>query len=266
MQLDISHTTRFSYDTPPSFGLLHLRVRPRSNALQSIDTWSVELNGLSQHCTFQDQHRNHVDLVEVSSGSNQLEICVSGKVTTFDRGGVLGAHDDAAPLWYFRRQSVLTEPKESIQHLCRPFIQQTGADVSMLHELSAAILRAVAYVPGTTNVNTTASQALDAKNGVCQDHTHIMLSAARMLGYPARYVSGYLRLEESDIQEASHAWAEVYVDGLGWVGFDVSNGISPDERYVRLSQGLDYREAAPTHGIMLGAGRESLEVTLNVQQ
>ena len=67
-------------------------------------------------------------------------------------------------------------------------------------------------------------------------------------------------------QEATHAWAEAHVDGLGWVGFDVSNSISPDERYVRVATGLDYREAAPVSGLLVGAGVESLAVTLQVQQ
>ncbi|MFN5778713.1 MAG: transglutaminase family protein, partial [Novosphingobium sp.] len=64
----------------------------------------------------------------------------------------------------------------------------------------------------------------------------------------------------------SHAWAEVHVDGLGWVGFDVANGISPDERYVRVATGRDYAEAAPVTGLSWGAGETRLAVTLAVEQ
>ena len=67
-------------------------------------------------------------------------------------------------------------------------------------------------------------------------------------------------------QEASHAWAEAYIDGIGWVGFDVSNGISPDERYIRVATGLDYKEAAPISGMRFGDGGETMVVTLQVQQ
>ena len=63
-----------------------------------------------------------------------------------------------------------------------------------------------------------------------------------------------------------HAWAEAHVDGLGWVGFDVSNGISPDTRYVRVATGLDYREAAPISGMRYGEGAESMAVSLQIQQ
>ena len=103
-------------------------------------------------------------------------------------------------------------------------------------------------------------------SGVCQDHTHVFITIARLFGYPARYVSGYLMLENSIEQNASHAWAEVHLEGLGWVGFDVSNGISPDDRYVRIATGLDYREAAPVSGIWFGGGKESMTVKLQVQQ
>ena len=93
-----------------------------------------------------------------------------------------------------------------------------------------------------------ADAAIEHGCGVCQDHAHIFVAAARSLGYPARYVSGYLLMDDANTEEASHAWAEAHVDGLGWVGFDISNGISPDTRYVRVATGLDYAQAAPVTG------------------
>ncbi|MEM7291095.1 MAG: transglutaminase family protein, partial [Pseudomonadota bacterium] len=98
------------------------------------------------------------------------------------------------------------------------------------------------------------------------DHAHIFLGAARMLGFPARYVSGYLMLNDRVDQDASHAWTEVHVDGLGWVGFDISNRISPDERYIPVATGLDYLETAPISGMRFGASSESMVVNLQVQQ
>ena len=67
-------------------------------------------------------------------------------------------------------------------------------------------------------------------------------------------------------QAASHAWAEAYVPGLGWVAFDASNGISPDERYVRMAVGRDYRDAMPVSGIRLGRAEEQLAVSITVEQ
>jgi len=86
------------------------------------------------------------------------------------------------------------------------------------------------------------------------------------MGRPARYVSGYLLMDDRIEQQATHAWAEAYVDGIGWIGFDPSNGISPDSRYVRIATGLDFKEAAPLSGVTYGDANETLSTALTVQQ
>lgn len=86
------------------------------------------------------------------------------------------------------------------------------------------------------------------------------------MGFPGRYVSGYLRIDDVVEQVASHAWAEVHVEGLGWVAFDCSNGISADARYVRIATGRDYRDAMPVIGIRLGQAQEQLAVQIRVEQ
>jgi transglutaminase-like putative cysteine protease len=135
-----------------------------------------------------------------------------------------------------------------------------------LHALSSVIRETVAYEVGASEADWSAEDALAAGKGVCQDHTHIFLSCARALGYPARYVSGYLMLNDRIVQDAMHAWAEAHIDGLGWVGFDVSNGISPDTRYVRVASGLDYADAAPVSGTRIGGNTETLSVAIDVVQ
>ena len=141
----------------------------------------------------------------------------------------------------------------------------TDDDISRLHQLMAAIRERVAYRTGATDADTNAEEAVERGEGVCQDHAHIFISAARELGFPARYVSGYLKMAESE-QAASHAWAEAHVSQLGWVAFDVANGISPDEAYVRVATGRDYRDAMPVSGIRVGSGDEHLAVSITVEQ
>ena len=136
----------------------------------------------------------------------------------------------------------------------------------MLHDLSARVLAGASYAKGATDTRTTGEQAVAAGQGVCQDHAHIFIGIARQLGVPSRYVSGYLLMDGQVEQEATHAWAEAHVEGLGWTGFDISNGISPDARYVRLATGRDYREAAPILGISYGAAMEETAVEVRVTQ
>ena len=98
------------------------------------------------------------------------------------------------------------------------------------------------------------------KRGVCQDITHIFIASARQLGIPARYVSGYFhRADGVNEQQAGHAWAEAFVEHLGWVGFDPTNGIGTTDAHLRVAVGLDYLGAAPVRGTRFGGDGESLE-------
>ncbi|MEO0550517.1 MAG: transglutaminase family protein [Pseudomonadota bacterium] len=266
MLLKIDHQTRYEYTAPVTFALQQLRTRPLSSRCQTVIDWKISLKGAKLQTSFVDQHGNHVDLVELESGTEEIVISVSGEVETIETNGVLGRHTLAMPLWFYLRQSELTKPGPQIDKLIESLDAPDRRDVLTLHALSAMILERVAYKTGQTGIQTTAEAALEHAAGVCQDHTHIFLSAARELGFPARYVSGYLMMDDRIEQEASHAWAEAHIDGLGWVGFDVSNSISPDERYVHVARGTDYRDAAPTTGFLVGAQGENLVVSLQVQQ
>jgi transglutaminase-like putative cysteine protease len=169
-------------------------------------------------------------------------------------------------LWYFRRSTELTRAGPNVRGLAKGLREEEAEDIPRLHALSSRILSEVPYEIGPTDATTTAEEAIEKGSGVCQDHAQIFVAAARSLGYPARYVSGYLMMDDRVHQDASHAWAEAHVEGVGWVGFDISNGISPDVRYVRVATGLDYREAAPVSGLRFGDGGERLSIDIQVQQ
>ncbi len=137
--------------------------------------------------------------------------------------------------------------------------------LEMAHRLSEAVADTIAYRPGTTNAHTTAAEAVAQGEGVCQDHAHALLALARHNGMPARYVSGYLHAtSDGSLHEAAHAWAEVWIKGLGWVGFDAANRCCADDRYIRLGSGADAQDAAPIRGIARGPGSENLEVAVAV--
>ena len=96
-----------------------------------------------------------------------------------------------------------------------------------------------------------------------RDQAETFIAAARLLGFPARYVSGYLVLDGAAEKAASHAWAEAHVDGLGWVGFDAANNMCPDETYVRVATGRDHHDAMPVSGIRSGQSEERLAVSID---
>ena len=265
VKLNITHTTSYSYDAPVTYALQQVRLTPVSDSQQTVLNWAVAVEGGRRELTFQDQHRNHTILVSVKPGESVVRVVASGEVETNASSGILGKAYGVAPLWHFQQLTERTAPGKAIRALARPIL--SGEDwLRELHTLSAAILLAVPYNTGATHTETTAEEALAGGGGVCQDHAQIFIAAVRQAGIPARYVSGYLMMNDRIEQDASHAWAEVHLDGLGWVGFDVSNGISPDERYVRLATGRDSREAAPISGMRLGDASESMIVSLQIQQ
>lgn len=265
MRLKISHVTTYSYDAPDHYALLQLRATPRSGCGQKVLDWTTTITGGQKELSFRDQHDNHVDLVLVDRDATVVEIRSEGTIETEDRAGVIGPNNAMAPVWLYTAAT----PATAAGPLLRKLVTQARRleaenDLDRMHRLSAMILQTVPWATGRTDARTTAEAALEAGEGVCQDHAHIMIAAARAMGYPARYVSGYLLMDGQTEQEASHAWCEICLDPLGWVGFDVSNGISPDDRYVRVALGLDYAEAAPVHGHRMGSGSEALNVHLQV--
>lgn len=267
MRLSIRHETRYRYDAPARYGLQRVRLIPRDAPGLRVAAWRLEVEGGRIECEHDDHHMNRVALVSLDEGPHEVRLIAEGVVETEDRSGVVGETAGFAPLWLYRRVTPSTQPGPGLRRLVRA-VSGAGHDgeVATLHALMHAVAEAVSYEIGTTGVDHTAEQALEAGRGVCQDHAHIFIAAARLLGTPARYVSGYLCMDARAEQEATHAWAEAWAEGLGWIGFDVSNGQCPDGRYVRVATGLDYQDAAPTAGLRYGGGTEDLSVALRVEQ
>ena len=266
MRLAIRHTTHYRFGHPVVHGLQRLRLTPKTTHGQQIREWSMGFEGARLELEYDDHNVNRVTLISVEPGASEVVVRCEGTVDTQDNAGVIGWHSGHLPLWAFLGQPPRTRAGQGLRALAAAARRSDGEVLKMLHDLSTAILERVHYEPGVTDVSTTAEEALAAGSGVCQDHAHIFIGAARALDVPARYVSGYLMMNDRIDQEATHAWAEAHVDGLGWVGFDVANGISPDARYVRVATGRDYGEAAPVTGISFGAGEGELRVALAVEQ
>ncbi len=264
MELKILHTTEYTYDAPVTYALQRLRLTPSSCPGQEVRAWKTEIVGAKVEADYVDHFGNRVELASATPSTRAIRIVAEGTVATSNVNGVVGPHTGFAPLWLFKRETALTKPGRRIRELARTTTAEETLD--RLHALAVAVHEAVAYIPGRTDATTAAEEAMERGAGVCQDHAHVFVAAARSLDIPARYVSGYLKLDGGDSEAESHAWGEAHVDGLGWVGFDPSNGISPDERYVRVATGLDYRDAAPVSGIRMGSTAETLAVSVFVEQ
>jgi transglutaminase-like putative cysteine protease len=267
MKLSIRHTTHYAFAQPVVHALQRLRLTPKETQGQRIIDWQMTFDNAHAELQYDDQHFNHVTLIGLAPGAREVTVTSQGMVETEDNAGVIGRHSGHLPLWSFLRQTPLTRPGAKLRGLLREVHGPVDdAPLDFLHALSGLIRDRIPYETGRTHSATTAEEAVGHGAGVCQDHAHIFIGAARAAGIPARYVSGYLMMDDRIEQEATHAWAEAHVEELGWVGFDVSNGISPDPRYVRVATGSDYRDAAPITGISFGtAADEVLTVGVAVE-
>lgn len=265
MLISVRHVTRYVYTEPVSYTVQSLRLTPAPFKGQRIAGWQVRVTGCPKPLEFRDGFGNTVQLMTISTPHSELTIEAAGTVETEDCNGVVAGLPKSIPPRVFLKETPQTRPDAAIRALAQS-VAGAGA-IEQLHALAAAVRDRVEYVKGATDAHTGAAEALGDGKGVCQDHTHIFISAARTLGVPARYVTGYLLLDDPETAvSASHAWAEAHVETLGWVGFDVANRVCPTDRYVRLACGLDAGYAAPIAGSRRGGAGESLNVCVAVQQ
>lgn len=264
MRIRIDHTTRYGYARPARFIIQVLRLTPRSCDGQQVRDWRIETDVDARLRRTEDAFGNTVHNLYTERPTDALTIRVTGEVATVDTGGVLRGQVEKLPAPVFLRETPLTHPDSALTDYSHAVGE--GRTLDRLHRLMAAIHQDVAFEVGATSATHTAAEAFALRRGVCQDHAQIFIACARRLGVPARYVSGHLsRSDGLHEQEAAHAWAEAYVEDLGWVGFDPANGVCPTEHYVRVAIGLDALGAAPIRGASYGGGTESLSVALHVR-
>lgn len=265
MRLIVDHLTRYVYDQPVRAVVQSHRLTPSLYDGQKVIRWKVSVSDGQLGGGFRDGAGDWVQGWTVLGPVSEINVRVEGEVETKDLTGVLRGHREVVAPEVYLRRTLATEVNVELAALTKG-VEPGGNHLAAAHELSRRVSEAIAYKPGSTDAKTTAAEALSLGEGVCQDHAHALIALARHVGLPARYVSGYLKASEDDVpQEAAHAWAELYIAGLGWVGFDPSNKCCPDETYIRIGSGFDALDAAPIRGTARGTGRETLNVSVTVQ-
>jgi transglutaminase-like putative cysteine protease len=268
MRICISHATTYAYDLPPTGVTQLLRLTPRNHDGQHVIAWRIDLSEdcrLHQH---EDAFGNIIHSFTAEGPFDKLTIEVEGEVDTQNTDGLVNGAVEKFPPQLYLRETPLTHPNPAIAELAQAARNAGGGKtLDHLHALMTALNREISFDPDPTHTATTAAEAFSLRRGVCQDLTHIFISAARTLGVPARYVGGHFhRADGVTAQEAGHAWAEAHIDHLGWVGFDPTNGICSTEAHVRVAIGLDYLGAAPVRGTRFGGSGETLTVAVRVDQ
>ncbi|MEO1468954.1 MAG: transglutaminase family protein [Pseudomonadota bacterium] len=260
MRLAIRHVTTYRYTPEVQSLALRLRLFPVETVQQRLVSWSVTVNGDAVGPLFRDALGEGEGLWFARRRGEVAEIVVEGAVETSDHTGVLGQFGRARPGVYLR-DTDLTAPGEAVAAIAAEVEGDTP--LARMHALNEAIQTGLDYRPGVTDAATTAEQAAALGAGVCQDFAHVFVAAARSMAIPARYVVGYLHDAEAP-EAASHAWAEVHLQGLGWVGFDPVHEVCPAAHHVRLATGFDAADAAPIRGTHEPGVEEEMAVEVTI--
>jgi transglutaminase-like putative cysteine protease len=267
VRLSVDYQTRYTYSEPVRRMIQLLRITPQSFIGQHVLDWRIDVDSDARLREGRDGYGNVIHMLYVDHRVDRLTISVCGEVLTEDRSGIVEGLPSELPPLVFTRDTHLTRPDKALRELAHAIDAEGGPLLDRLHHLMAHIHTNLRFDTSGTVTETTAAEAFAAGHGVCQDLAHIFIAMARTIGVPARYVSGHIfRRDGAMLQEAAHAWAEAWIDNLGWTAFDPTNGVCADDAYIRVASGLDYLDAAPIAGARSGGGDEALHVEVQVRQ
>ncbi len=262
MRFTIEHETDYHYSVPASSTVQILRLTPRSEPNQRVLSWSIEAPGKQVRQV--DAFGNITHLHTLYGQHQKISVKVHGVVelSGLDNGRI--DSNDAIPVTAYGLATPLTTPSPAMREFAQQALPKGIRNSFDALLLATRIADVIDYLPGSTEVSSTAIQAFDQRRGVCQDHAHIYLACCRALGTPARYVSGYVHPGTASYA-ASHAWVDVWLQAWGtepggWISIDVTNRQLTSDRHCRLAVARDYESAAPIRGVRTGGGEETMEV------
>ena len=260
MLLSIEHHTRYAYSEVVNYTIQQLRLTPQNGFGQHVKRWDIKVIGALNPT--EDTYGNSTHALVIDTPHQEISIVAMGEIETGLE--VISQHQNL-PLPIYLRDTPLTKSSEAICLFAIQFKTDQDGQLAALEAMMHTLLECVNYIKGATQVTTSAIEAFELGQGVCQDHAHIFISCCRSIGLPARYVSGYLFTVDGSLMQ-THAWADVYLSNIGWQSFDVSNGCRAGETHVRLATGLDYRSASPVSGMRSGGGVEGMATSVIVNQ
>jgi transglutaminase-like putative cysteine protease len=264
MRIAIEHRSVYRFSEPQARLVQMLRLTPCDTQHQTVVSWMVGVDCDARMRDAVDGYGNAVTMLYAEGGIDTIEISVTGEVLTTDNSGILRGAPEPLPAPLFLRETLRTRAGPALAQFAQDAAGGTGDAIERLHRLNMALHVRFPCVPDQPDTGLTAIEAFAGQSHTSRDVAQMFVAGARSMAAPARYVSGYRQV--AGAQSAPHGWAEAWIDGLGWVGFDPVTGESPDERYVRVAVGLDADGAAAIAGRRIGAGDEDLAVDVHVDQ
>ena len=260
---------------------MEVRMHPRSDTNQHCLSFSLSVSPRCRVFSYRDQYGNNVQHFDIPGDHDQLVIVAESLVEqqiqmdipsslSPDAWGALDALIAEGDFAEMLLPSTFAVPTPALLELAKKLeVTRRDDPLMLVHELNKRLFEYFEYVPRSTRVDSPIDEAIASRQGVCQDFAHTMIALLRHIGMPARYVSGYLYRGREDhdrsVPDSSHAWVEVMLPQLNWVGIDPTNDLIACNRHIRTAVGRDYADVPPTHGIFRGKTQSELYVAVKVE-
>jgi transglutaminase-like putative cysteine protease len=276
----VRHTTTFRYEPAVRESVMEVRLQPRSDGEQRCLNFALNVDPAANVMQYRDFMGNVVHHLDIAGKHTVVKVTAQSAVevqsVAAPRAADSGDWADLDALvagndyWEMLLPSHFAQSSAPLEQLATELgCERRGNPLGMLTELNEAIYKLFAYVPNSTKVDSPIQEALETRQGVCQDFAHIMIALVRRVKIPCRYVSGYMFHRDEDehdrsLEGASHAWIEALVPRLGWVAFDPTNNLVGGDRHIRVAIGRDYADVPPTRGVYKGEAQSELSVAVTV--
>lgn len=272
MRLLVQHQNRIEFQGDVEESVMDVRLGPLEDAHQRVRRFQLRCEPQGHVRRYADAFGNVAHLLTSMRTHAALQVTTEIEVETLLRDPFEVPVDSPPPLGPVEladalHASALVPSLEALSTMAEPFAELQPFEAA--RELMAKIHREFEYQAGVTDVTTTVANVIDSRRGVCQDFAHLLIGLCRAIRLPARYVSGYILTGEDHAPSrgsgASHAWAEVFTPSHGWRGFDPTNNLVANDRYVKIAVGRDYRDVPPTRGTYHGGAVGTLVVSVSTR-
>jgi transglutaminase-like putative cysteine protease len=286
MIVTATHTTTYLYGEPVSICHTQVHLTPRTSHSQRVVSHELEVRPEPAYLlTRQDYFGNEFTYFCIHEPHQTLTVTALSQVALHPEEP---PHEGLTPAWEKVRHEVHgagpdfkdDETFRALEFTFRSPFVKVGAEFAAYaapsfvtgrpiaeatFDLCHRIFKDFRYDKRATTISTPVDEVLKSRRGVCQDFAHLMIACLRSLGLPARYISGYLRSGKDSIgAEASHAWCSVFCPGFGWLDFDPTNDLMPQQNHLTIAYGRDYSDVAPVNGVAIGGGEQMINVSVEV--
>lgn len=281
---NVRHTTTYRYRRPVDFGEHRLLFRPRDSHDQLLLSADLSIDPAPARSRWiHDVFGNCVAILGFDGPSSELRFESRIRLDHTPREELVFDTDRAARRYPFDYPAEELPdlastmhphyPDDTVTRWSRQFVRADGRTetghllMTMCYAIHEGFAYARRYEPGTQPP----ARTLALRRGTCRDFALLMMEALRVLGFAARFVSGYVYVPGRDDATirgggATHAWCEVYLPGAGWIEFDPTNGIIGNRDLIRVAVARDPSQAIPLSGTYMGAAADFLgmDVAVNV--